>query len=81
MTAAQIDLETRINRAQVDRISFADQPPESTVARCVKKLTADADAAAIESAFGRERLQRLAGIKREWDPGNLFRMNHNILPA
>lgn len=47
----------------------------------VNFLTADADTAAIESAFGRERLQRLAGIKREWDPGNLFRMNHNIPPA
>lgn len=47
----------------------------------VNFLTEDADRAAVESAFGRERLQRLAEVKRRWDPDNLFRMNHNIPPA
>src|SRR5690606_3675695 len=26
-------------------------------------------------------LDRLAQVKRRWDPGNLFRVNHNIPPA
>ena len=26
-------------------------------------------------------IERLAKIKRRWDPDNLFRLNHNIPPA
>jgi FAD/FMN-containing dehydrogenase len=29
---------------------------------------------------GMEKLERLRALKREWDPGNLFRLNHNIAP-
>jgi FAD/FMN-containing dehydrogenase len=34
----------------------------------------------VPSAYG-ESLQRLREVKRVYDPGNLFRMNQNILPA
>jgi FAD/FMN-containing dehydrogenase len=27
------------------------------------------------------KLARLAALKRKFDPTNLFRMNHNIVPA
>ena len=47
----------------------------------VNFLAEDADRSALEAAYGRERLERLARIKRRWDPGNLFRMNHNVPPA
>jgi hypothetical protein len=35
----------------------------------------------VRLAYGAERYDRLAGIKRRFDPDNLFRMNHNIQPA
>jgi FAD/FMN-containing dehydrogenase len=39
--------------------------------------TRDAD---VDTAFGRN-LDRLAEVKAVYDPGNLFRINHNITPA
>ena len=35
----------------------------------------------VVSGFGRENHARLAKVKREYDPENLFRLNHNIKPA
>jgi FAD/FMN-containing dehydrogenase len=35
----------------------------------------------VRAAFGEEKYQRLAAIKGEWDPTNLFRGNQNIKPA
>jgi FAD/FMN-containing dehydrogenase len=35
----------------------------------------------VRAAFGDEKYDRLAAIKGEWDPDNLFRGNQNIKPA
>jgi FAD/FMN-containing dehydrogenase len=35
----------------------------------------------LRASFGPEKYDRLAALKREWDPDNLFRMNQNIAPA
>ncbi len=32
----------------------------------------------MQSAFAPEDWQRLLGVKRQWDPDNVFRVNHNI---
>ena len=37
-----------------------------------------ADAAAI---YGPEYYERLAAIKKTYDPANMFRINHNVVPA
>jgi hypothetical protein len=48
--------------------------------RYVNNLAPDeaADAAAI---YGPERYERLASIKKTYDPANMFRLNHNVKPA
>jgi FAD/FMN-containing dehydrogenase len=35
----------------------------------------------IRASFGPDRYERLRRVKRRYDPDNLFRFNHNILPA
>jgi FAD/FMN-containing dehydrogenase len=48
--------------------------------RFVNNLAPDeaADAAAI---YGPERYERLTSIKKTYDPANMFRLNHNVMPA
>ncbi|XHM65694.1 alpha/beta fold hydrolase [Streptomyces nigra] len=49
----------------------------------VNFLSADEarDEEGVRAAFGPERYRRLAEVKRRYDPANLFRFQHNILPA
>jgi FAD/FMN-containing dehydrogenase len=35
----------------------------------------------VRSIYGDVVYRRLAGLKRAWDPDNLFRLNHNVPPA
>ncbi len=39
------------------------------------------DTAAVQAAYGAERYARLVAAKDRWDPRNVFRLNHNILPS
>jgi hypothetical protein len=48
--------------------------------RLVNNLAPDeaADAVAI---YGPERYARLSRVKKMYDPTNMFRINHNVVPA
>lgn len=63
---------------------FGDEmAPLATGGQYVNFMGAEAvDApAAARAVWGAATLRRLAGLKRRYDPDNLFRLNHNVLPA
>ena len=46
----------------------------------VDAIGGDVTAAASRRRTAVRQLERLRELKRTWDPGNLFRLNHNIEP-
>jgi hypothetical protein len=34
----------------------------------------------VRAGFGDAKYERLAALKQEWDPENVFRGNHNVAP-
>ena len=44
-------------------------------------MTADESPERLQAAYGTSKYTRLAKLKAQYDPTNIFRMNHNILPT
>lgn len=62
------------------RETFAALQPYAAGRRYVNYLGSDEDDEAVRAAFG-PNYDRLAQLKRRYDPENLFRLNQNIRPA
>jgi hypothetical protein len=54
--------------------------PMSLTSTYVNFVT-DADPERVRSAYGDDIYDRLARLKREYDPANVFRRNQNVQPA
>jgi FAD/FMN-containing dehydrogenase len=53
---------------------------EQAVGRAYVNFLADEGADRVRAAYGPERYERLAALKRDYDPDNLLRGNQNVVP-
>jgi FAD/FMN-containing dehydrogenase len=71
--------ENTVHRAWA-RALYDELEPFSTGTVYVNYLGVDDDASRVRAAYG-PNYERLAAIKRQYDPENLFRANQNIAPG
>jgi hypothetical protein len=62
------------------RETMAIVAPDAAAGRYVNEVSETGDSV-VRSIYGDVTYRRLAGLKRTWDPANLFRLNHNVPPA
>jgi hypothetical protein len=62
------------------RNAMAVVGPDLTLGRYANE-NADAGPEQSRLCYGDAKIGRLAALKREWDPDNVFRLNHNVAPA
>lgn len=67
------------NRSWVRR-AMAIVEPDAIEGRYANE-NADVGPDETRAIYGDAKLARLAGLKRGWDPDNVFRLNHNVAPA
>jgi len=53
--------------------------PFTTVGQYVNDAV-ESDVASVRAVYGNEKYDRLVGLKRKYDPDNVFRLNQNIRP-
>jgi FAD/FMN-containing dehydrogenase len=61
------------------RAVLADVSPFALTGRYVNDV-ADAGDDVVRSVYGDAKYERLVGLKRVWDPDNVFRLNQNVRP-
>ena len=82
MVIAGIDPDPKNARSLVEwgRSYWQALHPFSAGGAYVNFMGDDEDQTRVKAAYGKN-YDRLAGIKKKYDPENLFRVNHNIRPA
>jgi len=65
--------------AEWTRGAMAIVEPDLLPGRYINELS-DASADITRVSYGDAKLERLRALKRDWDPTNVFRLNHNIAP-
>ena len=61
------------------RRAMAALKPFTTVGQYVNDAV-ESDVASVQAIYGKEKYERLVGLKRTFDPDNVFRLNANIRP-
>jgi len=61
------------------RRAMAALKPFTTVGQYVNDAV-ESDVASVQAIYGKEKYERLVGLKRTYDPDNVFRLNQNIRP-
>lgn len=63
------------------RETFDAMAPFTTGGVYVNFISGDEGAARVQAAYGDVTYTRLATLKRDWDPDNVFHLNQNIVPT
>ncbi|HEX7473016.1 MAG TPA: BBE domain-containing protein [Candidatus Limnocylindrales bacterium] len=61
------------------RTAMAIVEPDAVTGRYVNEIS-EAGPEPIRAIYGDRKIARLTALKRTWDPDNVFRLNHNIVP-
>ncbi|MDP9244190.1 MAG: FAD-binding oxidoreductase [Chloroflexota bacterium] len=61
------------------RQAMAIVEPDAVMGRYVNEISESGPEESL-AIYGAAKVARLAALKREWDPYNVFRLNHNIAP-
>ena len=80
VAAAWDDAREDADHVEWARAAWRDLRTFSTGGTYINFLTEEEGADRMKAAYG-DNLRRLAEIKKQWDPENLFRANKNISPA
>jgi FAD/FMN-containing dehydrogenase len=62
------------------RAALADVQPFAVTGRYVNDVAETGDRDVVRSVYGDAKYEKLADLKRTWDPDNVFRLNQNIRP-
>jgi FAD/FMN-containing dehydrogenase len=63
------------------RALFDDMVPFSTGGVYVNFISGDEGDDRVRAAYGEQMYDRLADLKAEWDPDNVFHLNQNVEPS